>query len=688
MSSGEVEHDEPRAKTMSIAAIMTSLPPSVPMMENGGHELLADPNLVENYSDILKKKPDRMSTGGSETDFDSESASGSVVVTRSSTNTSPAKQRSSMLSNSSSHYSLRGGNDVIQPREGLEETVEEDEEDEDGAEEVEEKENTGELHHDDDTTIEEITGNKVESPIGEMTHDYEYSDSDFEEDMEKRLQDLNASGSDTDLRNTVKEENDSDHMILGLSLSEDEDSEEDDKLHLGLDDELVESSSDSDDYQPLSPPKELDPEKLYALYAFHGPDPSHCQLRQDESCTLLNDQDSYWWLVRRSYDSKIGFAPAEILETFPERLARLNCWKNENMSSQLSGHSAGGDEGLDGKGDQETGTSSSEGYDSNDKLEEKGSKSSILKNYVKDNKSVSFNDVVSYADRFLEEDVNADDTVDAVHYDEFTEADMKLNRLPEEDEFSEVVSDVSFNTASMAPLNVEKVRRPKIDSNQDKEVIPDPETSNPKLSAKQDNTDKPVKDEGDDLQKIFEAPTAPFHKGQNGGNRMQTSNSDYSISTIGDFSPSSSEWTNDSPQLQNEQFGAESDSSTIPSSRAIQDFSKYVEEDEKIESDTTSQCKSLETKIGSKKLDGNNSLQESKPNSIASTSSSSEQIFMDSEKVNSCTSINSAASVSKNPLHVKNTGMNKRHPLIDRLYNPIFDKMDELMRLLDEVANE
>lgn len=712
MSSGDLEVDEPKVKTTSIAAIMTSLPSTAPMLDNGGHDLLADPTLVENYSDILKKKPDRLSNGasggsGSVSDYDGESVSGSVVVTKSSANTSPAKQRSSMLSNSSSHYSLRGND--IQPCEPLEDTVEEMEEEEDKelTEEEPEKESgqvadklkkeqeeivtagsssSNRTQHVDENTIE--ADEMGELRMGDMSHDYEYSDSDFEDDLEKRLQDLNASDSALEHNSDLREDADSDHMILGLSLSEDENSDSDDKLHLGLDDNL-EDDSDSDDYQPLSPPKELDPEKLYALYAFNGPDPSHCQLRQDESCTLLNDQDSYWWLVRRSYDSKIGFAPAEILETFPERLARLNCWKNENMASLVSERPGNDDKDQDG---QDSKPSSSDA-ESNTNQEQKGNKSSVLKDYIKDNKSVSFNDVVSYADRYVEEDVGSDDAYEAAHYDEFTEADLNLNRLSDDD-LSEVVSDVSFNTGAMVPLNMEKVRRPK-NPGESSQATSRAEESAVVAQVKTEEGSADTRNEADDLHKIFEAPIAPFNKSHDNGNRMQTSNSDYSISTIGDFSPSSSEWTNDSPQLPNEHFGTQPDNSAIPSSRAIQDFSKYVEEDEeeKVQveeqgddtiDETISQDVPTEPKNDSDKPGQNNSLHGSKQNSITSTSSMSDQIFMDSEGINSFTSINSTASVSKHSSQVKS----KRHPMIDRLYNPLLDKMDELMRLLDEVANE
>lgn len=130
---------------------------------------------------------------------------------------------------------------------------------------------------------------------------------------------------------------------------------------------------------PRSPPKEIDPDMLYGLYDFNGPDPSHCTLARNEPVILVNDQDNYWWLIRKltkvekiahrlkhkrisgyniddldnpgrpadrtseytelddehimsdEEDGKTGFVPAECLETFGERLARLNCYKNEEL---------------------------------------------------------------------------------------------------------------------------------------------------------------------------------------------------------------------------------------------------------------------------------------------------------------------------------------------------------------------
>lgn len=93
--------------------------------------------------------------------------------------------------------------------------------------------------------------------------------------------------------------------------------------------DLLETASDS---PPPSPPKEVLPDRLYALYDFSGPDPNHLSVKRNNAVKLLNDSDKYWWFVQLiDEEETLGFVPAECLETFEERLARLNCWKNEEI---------------------------------------------------------------------------------------------------------------------------------------------------------------------------------------------------------------------------------------------------------------------------------------------------------------------------------------------------------------------
>ncbi|KAG0667990.1 hypothetical protein C6P45_005174 [Maudiozyma exigua] len=324
--------------------------------------------------------------------------------------------------------------------------------------------------------------------------DMDYSDSEFEDNLEQRMLDLRGGGevsstetslneARTELRNKLEQEGPS------LEFSDDEDDGEEE----GEDNDDDDDDEEEEEFQPLAPPQELDPDKLYALYAFNGPDTSHCPLEQDESCLLLNDQDSYWWLVKRVRDNRIGFAPAEILETFPERLARLNCWKNENLSSSS-------------------------------RLDEKHK--THLENYNNNGKSVSFNDIVSYADRYVDDDT--------IHEDTFGNEATRFN-----DEISDTVSDVSFSTGYTQPLEYKKTRRSPGQVEEDTLHDDIEGLLNPtKITSTHQQTNPETSE--DDLTKVFEAPVVPFKQ-----NKLHTSRSENSISSIGEFSPSSSDQTND-----------------------------------------------------------------------------------------------------------------------------------------------
>ncbi|WEW61709.1 protein phosphatase regulator [Emydomyces testavorans] len=55
---------------------------------------------------------------------------------------------------------------------------------------------------------------------------------------------------------------------------------------------------------------------------------------------LLDDSNSYWWLVRVVKDGSIGYLPAEHIETPTERLARLNKHRNIDLSATMLGDNA------------------------------------------------------------------------------------------------------------------------------------------------------------------------------------------------------------------------------------------------------------------------------------------------------------------------------------------------------------
>lgn len=54
-----------------------------------------------------------------------------------------------------------------------------------------------------------------------------------------------------------------------------------------------------------------------------------------DSLVLLDDSNSYWWLVNVLKTEEVGYIPAENIETPFERLARLNKLRNVDVSPSL-----------------------------------------------------------------------------------------------------------------------------------------------------------------------------------------------------------------------------------------------------------------------------------------------------------------------------------------------------------------
>nr|GAT60953.1 predicted protein [Mycena chlorophos] len=94
--------------------------------------------------------------------------------------------------------------------------------------------------------------------------------------------------------------------------------------------EFVESSSSS-----LSLPlnETIDFDLVYALHAFPADLEGQANVAKGDSLFLLDDSNSYWWLVRVLKTEQVGYIPAENIETPLERLARLNKHRNVDLSS-------------------------------------------------------------------------------------------------------------------------------------------------------------------------------------------------------------------------------------------------------------------------------------------------------------------------------------------------------------------
>ncbi|KYK56649.1 SH3 domain containing protein [Drechmeria coniospora] len=90
----------------------------------------------------------------------------------------------------------------------------------------------------------------------------------------------------------------------------------------------------------LPGPGDIDFEFVYALHTFVATVEGQANATKGDTMVLLDDSNSYWWLVRVVKDSSIGYLPAEHIETPTERLARLNKHRNIDLSATMLGDQA------------------------------------------------------------------------------------------------------------------------------------------------------------------------------------------------------------------------------------------------------------------------------------------------------------------------------------------------------------
>ncbi|KAE9385807.1 hypothetical protein BT96DRAFT_840241 [Gymnopus androsaceus JB14] len=103
----------------------------------------------------------------------------------------------------------------------------------------------------------------------------------------------------------------------------------------GTDDEerSVLEDDDSDAASMLSIPNELiDFDLVYSLHTFAAEVEGQANAIRDDRLFLMDDSNSFWWLVRVLRTQEIGYIPAENIETPFERLARLNKHRNFDVS--------------------------------------------------------------------------------------------------------------------------------------------------------------------------------------------------------------------------------------------------------------------------------------------------------------------------------------------------------------------
>lgn len=117
---------------------------------------------------------------------------------------------------------------------------------------------------------------------------------------------------------------DEEHSVL------EDDSDADDREMDYMDDEDDRSSS-------LSIPNEsIDFDLVYSLHSFAATVEGQASVVKGDSLFLMDDTNSYWWLVRVLKTQDVGYIPAENIETPFERLARLNKHRNVDVRAHHS----------------------------------------------------------------------------------------------------------------------------------------------------------------------------------------------------------------------------------------------------------------------------------------------------------------------------------------------------------------
>ncbi|CAO3698365.1 unnamed protein product [Rhizopus microsporus] len=102
---------------------------------------------------------------------------------------------------------------------------------------------------------------------------------------------------------------------------EDSDSHEEEEEH--------EVAHEDDTGSELSiPDADIDFDLVYALHTFSASVEGQATVVRGDALTLLDDSNSYWWLVKVLKTAEVGYIPAENIETPHERLARLNSHRN------------------------------------------------------------------------------------------------------------------------------------------------------------------------------------------------------------------------------------------------------------------------------------------------------------------------------------------------------------------------
>ncbi|PCH41669.1 hypothetical protein WOLCODRAFT_137536 [Wolfiporia cocos MD-104 SS10] len=157
-----------------------------------------------------------------------------------------------------------------------------------------------------------------------------------------------------DLRDQILPDDHNSHIMDHAYPSDEEHSVlEDDSDNEGHDGDYMDD--EDDDSSSLSIPNEaIDFDLVYALHSFAATVDGQANVVKGDSLFLMDDSNSYWWLVRVLKTQEVGYIPAENIETPFERLARLNKHRNVDLASATQAEQIEADSRLRARMEQNT----------------------------------------------------------------------------------------------------------------------------------------------------------------------------------------------------------------------------------------------------------------------------------------------------------------------------------------------
>ena len=170
----------------------------------------------------------------------------------------------------------------------------------------------------------------------QQKRDYEQAQQEAHMIMEGRD---SPQGSDDEVADALRVRNGEEELIMdgeeGHLHSQQYHQHQDDGMEHEEHDDIDDSGSFSDSLSssPSIPDEDIDFTLVYALHTFLATVDGQASVVKGDKLLLLDDSNSYWWLVRVLKTQAVGYIPAENIETPWERLARLNKHRNVDVRS-------------------------------------------------------------------------------------------------------------------------------------------------------------------------------------------------------------------------------------------------------------------------------------------------------------------------------------------------------------------